>query len=205
MKVAQADFHVQLKADLIACLSRCSEESVATSPECKIASRVQSEAHWRLPAAGLPLAKIQNRFRECSGRFLWRVVTYVLKHQALIGAGEIFRMRLRFLSRVYVVGKAMNNDGWNTDLGQARQPRFQRGVAWIACGIAHAMPIRMYDNFHKVRIVERRSSPIIGLVVKSPGWRPQLPKQSSQFVAHFGESGAPPFGLKIVLIPKPAL
>src|SRR6266852_412722 len=63
----------------------------------------------------------------------------------------------------------------------------------------------MDDNFHKVRIVERRSSPIVGLVVKGPAWRPQFPKQSSQFGAHFSESDAPPFGLKIVLIPKAAL
>src|SRR5947209_2675474 len=59
---------------------------------------------------------IENRASELFGRFLRRIMPYVLEHATLVEAFKVSMMSFGFLRRVDLILRAMNGDGRGTDL-----------------------------------------------------------------------------------------
>src|SRR5207244_9821190 len=108
----------------------------------------------------------------------------------------------RFLRWIYLIDRAMDNDGRDTDLGELCQLRLDRGIPGIAISIAYAMPVRVNDDIDKILIFERRRGSAVGGLVKRPGWRPKAPQQFANVGAHLSEAFTAPLRIEVKLIPK---
>ena len=63
------------------------------------------------------------------------------------------------------------------------------------------MPVGVYNDFDKIRVVEGGSGPRVCLFIETPGRRPQPPQKPAKVTAIFSKAGPSALGVKIVLVP----
>src|SRR5262245_16443219 len=64
------------------------------------------------------------------------------------------------------------------------------------------MPVGMNHDVNEVGIVERRSSPLVGVVGEVPARRPLLPQVTADLMSIRLQPGTPALGVEVVLIPE---
>src|SRR5262249_424685 len=160
--------------------------------------------------------QFENGIGNRAGCFLRQIVAGSRDHSMLIRAGKVSGVLEGAFRRREAAAVAVQHDGRyrNTRLGG--QPPLNRFQARIAAGVAETVTVGMDHNLDKIRIVERHGGAVLRPLIQPPLPPPQPrhpphprpthpPQQSTKLAAIGLQSGAAPFGVKVVLIPKPVL